>query len=199
MKRSWWLSVFAVTALALVALYRPPASEPNGSFGLVDQVHLDYRADEPGSKVHAALTGTLTDGPDGLVLSVLIDAQGPAVDPVPGFRGIRGTNITTAVEMAEILETGNFAITAQSGATGTLTATRWAHLPERRLDRNGNLDLDARTVELLPAGVTVRAGPLGPNDDVVLRVDGRPRLLAKIRTRDGRTSLSLVNPDESSQ
>lgn len=117
-------------------------------------------------------------------LNIRISAVGPNVDPIPGYRGVRGANRFTAEEL-ELMLSGKHAVRIQTwhqtrdatAIEGSLKGGRRGHIPERRLQADGRIDVLAVTRATYPLDVTIDSGTLKLGDqhtDIV--VDGIPRL-----------------------
>ena len=125
-------------------------------------------------------------------VKITVSATGPNVEPIAGFRGIRGTNRYTAEELELILQ-GTHVVEVVTkfddgqSVVGQILKGRHGTLPERRLIPRGRIDFLARTdreypLELVVDPQTSSAGRR--RTDVI--VNGRPRLHCEYDIVNGR-------------
>ncbi len=129
-------------------------------------------------------------------LQVVISAVGPRVDPIPGFRGIRGANRFTAEQLDFILS-GKFPIavrTQSSGGTGTwsgeIRAGKRGRLPERRLLADGRIDYLGVTAREYPLEIIVTTAVNGSAEHTTEILHNQaPRLRLKFRVEGGELTI----------
>jgi hypothetical protein len=116
-------------------------------------------------------------------LRLVVDAEGPGVDPVPGMAGVAGANLHTADDLRRLLDERALTVhtrpTGRPGVVwpGMLRVQRTGTLPTRRFGANGELELDARTAASYPLAVEFLSAPLPVGEhDTYVEVDGLPRL-----------------------
>jgi len=166
---------------ALLCLPRPPAAE------LLDERFADYLEDEQTNRVLAGIHVRLRRTGSKTRVWVTASAESPNVDPVPGYRGLRGANHITSRELEKTLAAGQLKIlTRCSGSNtkhfGTCFPGRWGRIPERHVDPNGRLLLHAWSEREHLLEVHGRGVPLSDGEhETFLEVKGVPRL--RIRTR----------------
>ena len=143
---------------------------------------FDYHDDHDGRNLADVRLSFVRQGQQRALL-INISAVGPFVDPIPGFRGVRGANRYTAEELDLILS-GQQAISVHtthlesaSHWTGSYESGERGHLPERRLKPNGRIDFQAVTELDYPLHLTIDTGEIrqGTQQTEVI-VDGVPRL-----------------------
>jgi len=172
------LALAAALACALGAA--PGSGVPTPGSLLATRVH-DYREEHGEGRVVAEVGLRLEPRGDGEVELVLEpSALGPLVEPIAGFRGVRGGNHRTAVELERSLADGLSVRTRPrdgSGAAlpGRVGQVRRGALPERRLGDDGRI----RRASSAPATVSVelQSGPVGAGTwTSEVLVEGRVRL-----------------------
>lgn len=137
-----------------------PAAEPVPESPLATARH-DYREEHGAGRVVAEIGLRLERRGAGAAELVLEpSAVGPLVEPIPGFRGVRGGNHRTALELERSLADGLSVRTRPrdgSGAArpGRVGQVRRGALPERRLGDDG------RIRRALSAAATVSGELLG--------------------------------------
>ena len=150
---------------------------------VLDTVHADYLEDEHTGRILAKIEAKLLRSPAGARLQMSISAFGAYVDPVPGFKGIRGSNGSTAREMETLMRDQRLRVETRSESaqhapqTGTIREGRRMAIPERRARRDGAVELSAdsprnQLVELLVEGGDVAQGMRATE----ILLDGTPRL-----------------------
>lgn len=165
---------------------------------VLDEVTADYVEDGHTNRVLAGIRVQLRRIGSEARLRVTASAESPNVDPVPGYRGLRGANHTTAQELETTLVSGELKIlTRHQGRSakrfGTCSPGRWGPIPERRVDENGKLALHVpsrRDYLLEVHGLSV-ALPDGEHD-TYLEVKGVPRLRVRARLENGRGKILSV-------
>ncbi|KAF0245373.1 MAG: hypothetical protein FD180_1688 [Planctomycetota bacterium] len=189
---------FAV--LVLFAGCRAPAdpaeASPRCAPVVLDERRLDFTEDEGSGRVVADVRAFLLLEDGRVRLRISASAVGPRVDPVPGFQGIRGANRIAAEELQSILRKERGMLATRRG-TGVETErgreARRGRIPERRLNPDGTLDLDAESREEFPLEAVFETAP--PGDGVYtteLVVDGRPRLRVVYRVKDNSGRISAL-------
>lgn len=197
----------AAAALATAAVAprdKPPATSTQTQLSspaavVVDTRRADYYEDEGTGRVLADVRASMLREPDGrTLLRMDIAAEGPLVQPIPGFAGVHGANRDTAREILEIIEDERWEVVitderGQERRGGRFVVTREGTLPERRIRPDGTLDVDGRTDLVLPLEARVVTPPLARGRHrVELFVDHEPRLFAIVRVfRHGARILEL--------
>ncbi|MCP3914421.1 MAG: hypothetical protein GY711_02565 [bacterium] len=70
---------------------------------LIAEARFDYRDDHGPGRIVAEVRVRLERTADGrAILRVVPSAAGPLVDPIPGYRGVRGSNHCTALELGRL-------------------------------------------------------------------------------------------------
>ena len=170
---------------------------------LLDEVSADYLEDELTNRVLGAIHVQLRReaGPEAGEVRVHVTARadGPNVDPIPGYRGVRGGNHITARELEKLLETGRLKIVTQTAHDntkhfGTCTPGRRGRIPERRVDENGTLLLNTLSERDYLLEVRARSIPLPAGEHATyLEVNGVPRLCVHTVLGDGNNSGRIVS------
>jgi len=151
---------------------RQPKGEPS----------FDYHDDRDGRNL-ADVRLTVKRQSDVPTLEILISAVGFNVDPIPGYRGVKGANRYTAEELALILSGQHDVLvttsrSALSGLTrGSIHEGLRGRIPQRRLLSSGRIDFLAETALEYPLEVKLNTGPIprGTQQTEVL-IDGIPRM-----------------------
>jgi hypothetical protein len=176
--------VFVLLLLPVAA----PEPRPDAPV-LLAQRRAPYFEDDGGGRILAEVEVRLQRDASGTRLLGAIHAEGPLVDPVPGWTGIHGSNRITARELTALYESGALALTTPDGdPAGTLHAGRRGAIRERRLRADGSLDLAAASEEfLLELQFDTPPLPAGRHD-FWLRANEVPRLrlAVEIAARDSR-------------
>ncbi len=146
-----------------------------------------------------------TDG----ALNISIGATGPDVEPIGGYRGVRGANRYTAEELQLILDGKNIShvkTTYDSGEAvrGDFVEGRVGPLPERRLLPSGFIDYLSGTPQHYPLELLVNSNASRSGRRTTLFfVNGQPRLRCRYNVVAGKiTDLkvqSLGNDDHVAQ
>lgn len=130
---------------------------------------------------------------DSRSLQITIGATGPFVEPIGGYRGIRGANRYTAEELGMILR-GEHAVqivTEYNGdrdrIQGQFAEGRKGRIPERRLLPDGRIDYLGMTPDVYPLELIIdtNAGTPGQRTTLVI-VDGQARLRCRYNIENGR-------------
>jgi hypothetical protein len=173
----------------------PAASE------LPPALRFDYREEHDEGRAVAEVGVWLERCGEGEIELVLEpSALGPLVNPLPGYRGVRGGNERTALELERLLAGGLEVRTRASGGSaagarpGTIGPSRIGRLPERHLEPDGEI-LRGESSPLVVA-VRLGSGPLrqGTWTTEVL-VSGRVRLAADFRFDGSRAEILGVHRD----
>ena len=143
---------------------------------------FDYHDDRDGRNL-ADVRLTVKNQSELPTLEILISAVGPNVDPIPGYRGVKGANRYTAEELALMLSGQHDVLvttsrSALSGLTrGGIQEGRRGRIPQRRLLSSGRIDFAAQTPIEYPLEVKLNTGPIskGTQQTEVL-IDGIPRM-----------------------
>lgn len=180
----------AAAAFAARASLGERPAERRSAGGTLDSRRVDYYEAHGDSRIVAQIALALeARGAESAELLVRPSALGPFVDPPPGPRSRRGSNETTAREMARAIGEGRLAIVTRgetldpSGgripcepSSGTVVVRRSGRLPARGLAIDGALERAPMT-EVLPLELELASGrlPHGRWTSEVL-LDGRARL-----------------------
>ena len=178
--RSHWI-------LALLPLAAPWPGEPAHR---PDRLLFDFQDEHQLGRLVAQVEVEV----GGHELVVRPSAVGLSIDPVPGWRGIRGGNERTAIELEDLLADGalellTWSLDAAGDAprTGTATVAQRGTIGVRRERADGTIDHLARSGEHVLA-LGLESGPLPAGEwraEVVAR--GRARLAVEfVLERDGR-------------
>lgn len=124
-------------------------------------------------------------------LRITVSAIGANVEPIAGFRGIRGTNRYTAEEL-ELILTGQHVVEVithfddGTSVVGRLLEGKYGTLPERRLLPGGRIYFLARTPQKYPLELIVdpQTKSSGRRTTIVI-VNGRARLRCLYEIVDG--------------
>jgi hypothetical protein len=143
---------------------------------------FDYHDDRDGRNL-ADVRLTVNHQSELPTLEILISAVGLNVDPIPGYRGVKGANRYTAEELALMLSGQHDVLVATSrsaltGLTrGAIHGGRRGRIPQRRLLSNGRIDFLGETTDEYPLEVKLNTGPIsrGSQETEVL-IDGIPRM-----------------------
>lgn len=128
-------------------------------------------------------------------LQIIIGATGPNVEPIGGFRGIRGGNRYTAEELSMILR-GKHSVRVKTdyggdepGVVGIVSGGRTGRIAERRLLPNGRVDYLGTTAEQLPLELLVDTDADSPGIRTTLViVNGQARLRCRYNIQNGRVT-----------
>ncbi len=160
------------------------------SNAVLARTRFDYRDDHGPGRVVAEVQCRLERGADGAVrLHVVPSASGPLVDPIPGFRGVRGDNHRTALELEraaaagtiELVTAGSRADAARGVPASRTVASetlvpRTGRLAERRRTAAGKIEHGVLGAPRTTA-LELATGALAPGDwESTVVVGGRPRL-----------------------
>jgi hypothetical protein len=166
-----WTQLIAAI-LSVFALSAARGAEPR----------FDYHDDRDGRNL-ADVRLTVKHRSELPTLEILISAVGPNVDPIPGYRGVKGANRYTAEEL-ELMLSGQHDVlvatsrSALSGLTrGSIHGGRRGRIPQRRLLSTGRIDFLAKTSLEYPLEVKLNTGPIsrGTQETEIL-IDGIPRM-----------------------
>ena len=181
------LCTFAWAIMTVVVLARLNRPDPAYLDLVLDQVQADYVEDEGTNRVLAGLHLQLRShwGTGKTHLLLRISADSPNVDPVPGYRGVRGANHITARELERALREGHLRLITMHADSnkkhvGRFWAGRRGRLQERRIDDDGKLLLNAESEHdylLAVHGESVSL-PDGEHETFV-EVKGVPRVLIR--------------------
>lgn len=185
MKRTLLLAaVFPLVVLSALfaADKNEPSADRNESQKRKPTPRFDYHDDRDGRNL-ADVRLTVKHQSELPTLEILISAVGPNVDPIPGFRGVKGANRYTAEELALMLSGQHDVLVATSrsalsGLTrGAIQGGRRGRIPQRRLLDTGRIDFLSETVVVYPLEVKLNTGPIsrGSQETEVL-IDGIPRM-----------------------
>ena len=158
---------------------------------VLDETFADYLEDEQTNRILAGIQVQLRRSEGETRVHLTASAQGPNVDPITGYRGLRGTNHITARELEKTLTSGQLRIVTQHAASstkhfGTCWPGRRGHIPERRVDENGKLLLHALSKRDYLLEVHCRSVPLPDGEhDTYVEVKGVPRLRVRTVVREG--------------
>jgi hypothetical protein len=201
------VSMFAVLVVALA--FRSSAGDPPVAVQLpnTSDPRFDYHDDRDGRNL-AEVDLKLADqtGDADPSLNIRISAVGPDVDPIPGYRGVKGANRYTAEEL-DLMLSGKHTVEIQTWQPGALTpidgsihAGRRGHIPQRRVMSNGRIDVLAMTRSKYALDLTINTGALkrGAHHTEVV-IDDIPRMRVSFDF-DGRQAYitgfeSLGDPD----
>jgi hypothetical protein len=175
MSTSKWMVLAVALVLTAIAL----AQDPNAA-----RERFNYRDDHDGRRLADVRLQVVERG-GARSLEMTISAQGPLVEPMPGFAGIRGGNRHTAEQLDNIaMGRIEFAVkTRRDGAAegqGTWRVGRHGPILERRLRPDGHIDYWSPTPRDYPLELIVDTGKL---------VDGRHTMelwfdgIARLRIR----------------
>jgi hypothetical protein len=158
------------------ATAQQPASLPK----VAPPNRFDYHDDHDGRRL-ADIRLHLVERDGQRSLELVISAIGPQVEPIPGWRGVRGANRHTAEQIENIL-TGRFSFVVKTEAEGAAPwFGRWREgrrgtIPERRLV-DGRIDCEAVTPRAYPLELIVETGGVREGKQTTeLWFDGVPRL-----------------------
>jgi hypothetical protein len=172
----------ALAALLLAGL-APDGHRPAPAGEILARVSHVYRDPHQRQRAVATIALELLSLPEERYeLRLKPSAVGPEIEPTPGFQGVRGANLRTALELDGLLADGSLAIETRpldDGAAleGGLVSAIRGSLPVRVLARDGSIDWNARTPGSRVLELTLTSGPLPPGrHSTALRVRGNLRL-----------------------
>ena len=153
------------------------------SSALAGSVHAgpgrsDLYLDPSDGRIHAVVQSKI----DGHQLHLHVSALGTGVEPMPGFRGLAGSNVQTAFEIDQILRSGRLHVLTKSAEgiardQGYVIPGERGRVPVRRLDAAGRIDFDAHSQVSYFLGFSAAGPPLPPGDYTTeLWARGEPRL-----------------------
>lgn len=173
---------------------------------MLDRSSAPYLEDEGTGRVLAEVRAELVREDDSTRLLLALSAEGPRIDPVPGFAGVRGSNRITARELGRIdvehaLRVETRELASDATVLGESRVARRGAVAERRVDRDGRLDANAFGAPDAVLELAVDSGSLGPGaHETRLQVDGRERLLVRFSFDGSRGRIdsieSLPRPQE---
>lgn len=152
---------------------------------------FDYHDDRDGRNL-ADVKLTVKRQSELPTLEILISAVGPNVDPIPGYRGVKGANRYTAEELALMLsgqhDVGVSTVQTATQKTlpgltrGSIHGGRRGRIPERKLLSSGRIDFAAMTPFEYPLEVKLNTGPIRRGtQQTEVRIDGIPRMRITFR------------------
>lgn len=175
-----------LAAIAVVALILARTAQHREDVRILDRKNADYLEDEQTGRQLADLGLRLVARRGEVRLELQIAAQGPTVQPVPGFRGVHGANHITARELTEMLDRGQLKVVVlprdgKGKRFGTVTALRRGRVPERRLDGD-QLVVDAESLEEYVLAIHAESPVLAKGEhEVYVEAKGVPRLRVDVR------------------
>ncbi len=148
-----WLLLIACASDNTHPVKRPPVrqSEPVPEADVVDERVHDLIDEHDGHVIAEVRARVLREGKE-YRLEVSAAAEGPFVDPPPGFAGLQGSNAKTARELRAMYRSGaaTFIIHDLSSAeqvTGHVRAGREGFVMRRRLGLHGRVVHEPATAE----------------------------------------------------
>ncbi len=145
-----------------------PHRSEDQSHGIIElarerMLYVDHEDGRATAEIHASL---LYDPLAGVRLHIAIASHGPLIEPVYGFRGVRGDNRITAEQLNHILsgelvfEVSTVTPSGPNSQIRTTTVSVFDRLRERRFRADGTIDHLARTVREYPTELIVKTEPL---------------------------------------
>lgn len=189
-----------------------PAREPAGPVGLanpvLDEAWTEYRDRHQGGRIIARVHTVLARSEDGEAAELAIrpSAVGATVEPIAGFRGVRGANVRTAEELEGLVGEGRIELWTRPAAgagearAGVVRVAGRASLPERRIGAGGRIEFEARTRREHVTELELATGPLSPGawrSEVV--VGGRVRLAVTFTFDESGGAVLAVEDPEGAQ
>jgi hypothetical protein len=152
----------------------------------IDRRRLDYR-EHGEARANARVEAVLSRGEAGLRLRVSAAADGPGVEPPPGYRGVQGSNLISAEEIEALSQGGRLEVWTRRGdgqrERRDVRVLRWGRVAERRLLPDGTIDHEARSARIYPLEIGVDARlPAGATEESIWYVGGHPRLRVRVET-----------------
>jgi len=153
---------------------------------VLDTRRAPYYEDAAVPRPIASVLAELIDEAGTMRLRVTVSALGDEVDALPGLEGVHGANLRTAEELDRLLRDDELRFvlrTAGESVAGALVAVARDHLPARRIDADGRLELEAQTTAQWPVRATFVGPPLPEGASwSYLEADGMPRLAVACTT-----------------